>query len=122
VKSLTNRTIQPEGADMPPKFSWSVGLLPAVAAAGQIYGSLTTGREPAANARVEINCGGAVTRAITSGDGSYRAAVPQQGRCTLTVPTFRGSPAVQIVSYPNPAQYDFDLIRRSDGNFELRRR
>ena len=95
--------------------------LPVTAFAGQIYGSLTTGGAAVPKADIEINCGGNVTRAATSSDGSYRANVPQQGRCTLTVASFPGRPSAAVFSYPNPAQYDFQLVKRPDGSYELRR-
>jgi hypothetical protein len=48
--------------------------------------------------------------------------VPQQGRCTFELAGYQGRPSADVFSYPNPAQYDFELVRRPDGNYELRRR
>src|SRR5689334_23285523 len=102
---------------------WGIAflLIPTAAVAGQIYGSVTNGPSPAARVGIEIACGGAVTRAITSGDGSYRAAVPQEGRCIFTIPSLPGRPSAAIFSYPKPAQYDFELVHRGDGGYDLRR-
>jgi hypothetical protein len=33
-----------------------------------------------------------------------------------------GNPSAEIVSSPNPAQYDFELVRRPDGSYNLARR
>lgn len=103
------------------KLFGSFFLLPATALAGSIYGSLTAGGAAVAKAEIEINCNGSITRTATSADGSYRAAIPQQGRCTLTVASFPGRPSAPVFSYPNPVQYDFQLVRRGDGGYELRR-
>lgn len=97
-------------------------LLPAVLYAGQIYGSITSGGKGVARANIEINCGGAITKGVTAADGSYRINVPQQGQCTLTLPDYAGRPAAVIFSNPNPSPYNFELVRRADGNYELRRR
>ena len=101
---------------------WAGVVLPAVLSAGQIYGSLTAGGRAIPRAGITINCGGAVTAGATADDGSYRMNVPQQGRCTFELPGYQGRPSAGVFSYPNPAQYDFDLVRRPDGNYELRRR
>ena len=83
-------------------------LLPSLLHAGQIFGSISSSGKPVPNSPIEINCGGAVTRGATTGDGSYRISVPQQGQCTLTLPQY-GASAI-LVSYPNPSQYDFLLV------------
>lgn len=97
-------------------------LLPAVLYAGQIYGSITSAGRGVARANIEINCSGAITRGATAADGSYRIPVPQQGQCTLMLPDYAGRPSAVIFSNPNPSLYNFELVRRPDGNYELRRR
>ena len=95
--------------------SLGIVLLPSLLYAGQIYGSITSSGKGVANAQIEITCAGATTNGATAGDGSYRINVPQQGQCKLTLlPS--GASAV-VFSYPNPSQYDFQLV----GN-QLRRR
>jgi hypothetical protein len=100
----------------------SIVLLPTALHAGQVYGSVTSAGSGVAKTGVEINCGGATTNGTTAGDGSFRINVPQQGQCLLTLPTYPGRPSAVVFSYPNPSQYDFELARRPDGNYELRRR
>jgi hypothetical protein len=94
------------------KYFWlvvGIVLLPSLLHAGQIFGSISSSGKPVPNAtKIEINCGGAVTQGVTAGDGSYRINVPQQGQCTLTLPQYGASTIV--VSYPNPSQYDFQLV------------
>jgi hypothetical protein len=97
-------------------------LFPAVLYAGQIYGNVTSAGRGVSQAVVEINCAGVITKGATAADGSYRINVPPQGQCTLTLSGYTGAPSAVVFSYPNPSQYDFDLARRGDGNYELRKR
>jgi hypothetical protein len=97
-------------------------FFPAVLYAGQIYGSVFLQGRALANATIEINCAGAVTRGSTAADGSYRVSVPQQGQCSLTLPAYSGPPSAIVFSNPNPSAYNFELVQRQDGHYELRRR
>jgi len=93
------------------KYFWlgvGIVLLPSLLHAGQIFGSISSSGKALVNATIEITCGGAVTKGATTGDGSYRINVPQQGQCTLALPQYGASTIV--VSYPNPSQYDFLLV------------
>lgn len=91
-------------------------LFPVALYAGQIYGFIVDadGR-PVAGAAIQINCGGGQIPSATARDGTYRVNVPQQGPCTLTLPGYKASAA--IVSYPNPSEYNFQLV-----NNQLQRR
>ena len=96
-------------------------LLSVVLRAGQLYGSIMSDGKGVANAAIEINCKGAVTPGSTAPDGAYRIAVPQQGQCTLALPGYAGRPSAVVFSYPNPSQYDFELVKIA-GTYQLRRR
>ena len=100
-----------------------VVLAPALVSAGQIYGTIVSGGEPLKSADIEIQCGkeAAVTGA-TGADGAYRINVPHQGQCTLTLPKHEGRPSAVIFSKPDPAAFNFDLVKGADGKFELKRR
>src|SRR5262245_10579698 len=91
--------------------------------AGQIYGTIVSEGQGVKSANVEIKCGTAepVTGA-TSADGAYRINVAPQGQCTLPLPSYAGSPSTSVFSGPNPALYNFELVKLGDGKFELRRR
>jgi hypothetical protein len=99
-----------------------ITLLPAVLQAGILYGSVTAAGRSVSRTPVEINCDGAITRGLTLADGSYRINVRQQGQCNLMLPSYPNRPFAVVFSYPKPAQYDFDLVKRQDGRYELRRR
>jgi len=103
-------------------FCLVIVLFPTVLHAGQIFGSVTSAGRGISQAGIEIHCGGSVTKGVTAGDGSYRINVVQQGQCTLTLSGYQGSPSAVVFSYPNPSQYDFELVRHPDGNYELRKR
>ena len=97
--------------------------IPAVLHAGQIYGTIVSDGQPVKGASFEIQCGKepAVTGS-TGGDGAYRVNVPAEGQCTFALPTFEGRPSATVFSGPNPASFNFDLVKLGDGKYELRRR
>ena len=98
-------------------------LVPVVAGAGQIYGTIVSGGQGVKSAAVEIQCEKeALVTGMTAADGSYRINVPHQGQCTLTLPSYEGRPSAAIFSGPNPAAYNFELTKLADGKYELKRR
>jgi hypothetical protein len=97
-------------------------LFDVIVFAGQIYGSVILRGGGLANVSIEIDCQGMVTKGVTADDGAYRVNVPQQGQCSLTLPGLAGRPAATVFSTPNPAAYNFELVQRADGIYELRRR
>src|SRR5262245_20908098 len=97
-------------------------LVPAVVSAGQIYGTIVFEGQGLKGAALEIQCGkDEPVKGTTAADGSYRINVPQQGQCTLTLPSYAGSSA-SIFSGPNPAAYNYELTKLADGKYELKRR
>ena len=102
--------------------------VPSVVYAGQVYGTIVQDGKGVGGVNIEIQCGSdaaakdAAVKATTAADGGYRVNVPQQGQCTLTLPEHAGKPSATVFSGPNPALYNFELVKGSDGNFELKRR
>jgi len=98
-------------------------LFSTAVSAGQIYGTIVLEGQGLKSAAIEIQCGkeAAVTGA-TAADGSYRINVSQQGQCTLTLPAYEGRPSAAIFSGPNPAAYNYELVKLANGKFELKRR
>ena len=97
--------------------------LPAVADAGQIYGTIVLEGQGVKSVAVEIQCGKEeLITGTTAADGSYRINVSHQGQCTLTLPSYAGRPSASIFSGPNPAAYNYELVKLGDGKFELKRR
>jgi len=98
-------------------------FVPAVLHAGQIYGTIVSEGQGLKGANIEIQCGSAAAVAgTTAADGAYRINVLPQGQCTLTLPDQAGRPSAAVFSTPNPSLYNFELVKLSDGKFELRRR
>jgi hypothetical protein len=94
-------------------------LLPASLRAGLIYGSVVRQGGAVAKTHIRIQCPGRLAEGDTTGDGSFRIQVQAEGRCTVSLPSFPGASAT-VPSYAKPAQYDFELVPRPGGSFELR--
>jgi len=91
--------------------------------AGQVYGTIVADNQPLKDTDIEVKCGeDAPLKGKTAADGAYRLNVTQQGQCALTLPTYAGKPSATIFSTPNPALYNFVLVKIAEGKFELRRR
>ena len=91
--------------------------------AGQIYGTIVMGGQGVKDATVEIQCGKeAAVSGATAADGTYRLNVPQQGQCSLALPSYEGRPTASVFSSPNPSSYNFELTKLADGKYELKRR
>jgi hypothetical protein len=97
--------------------------IPSVAFAGQVHGTIVLDGKGVGGANVEITCGSdPAVKGTTAADGAYRINVPQQGQCTLVLPGHAGKPSAMVFSSPNPALYNFELVKGGDGNYELKRR
>lgn len=95
----------------------------AVLSAGQVYGTIVADNQPVKDTDIEIKCGeDAPLKGKTAADGAYRINVPQQGQCSLSLPTFAGKPSAAIFSTPNPALYNFEVVKNAEGKVELKRR
>jgi|SRR5688572_25765830 len=96
--------------------------IPSVAHAGQVYGTIVMDGKGVGGTNVEISCGSeAAVKGTTAADGAYRINVPQQGQCTLVLTDQAGKPSAMVFSSPNPALYNFELVKAGNG-FELKRR
>ena len=94
-----------------------------MAHAGQIYGTIVQDGKGVGGASVEITCGSAAAATgTTAADGAYRINVEPQGQCTFVLPRHAGKPSAMVFSSPNPALYNFELVKGADGNFTLKRR
>ena len=96
---------------------------PSLVDAGQIYGTIILGGQGVKAAPIEIQCGKeAAVTGTTAADGYYRINVSQQGQCTLTLTSYEGRPSAAVFSGPNPAAFNYELVKLSDGKYELKRR
>jgi len=97
--------------------------LPAGVSAGQIYGTIVLDGQGVKSVAIEVECGkDEPVKGTTAADGSYRINVAPQGQCTLRLPSYEGRPSAAIFSGPNPAAYNYELVKLADGKYELKRR
>ena len=97
--------------------------LSTVLSAGQVYGTIVADGQPVKDTDIEIKCGEeAPLKGKTAADGAYRINVPQQGQCSLSLPTYTGKPSAPIFSTPNPALYNFAVEKDAEGKIVLKRR
>jgi hypothetical protein len=99
-----------------------VVAIPSIVDAGQVYGTIVMDGKGVGGANVEISCGSdPAVKGTTAADGAYRINVPQQGQCTMVLPAQTGKPSATVFSSPNPALYNFELVKAGNG-YELKRR
>ena len=101
-------------------------FLPNLLHAGQIYGFIASSSRVHVRTAIQVDClDGQVWRpsgsGMTADDGSYRINVARNGQCLLKLPQVPGGPAARVFSYPNPVQYNFQLVGQANG-YALRRR
>jgi hypothetical protein len=96
--------------------------IPSIVHAGQVYGTIVMDGKGVGGTNVEISCGSdPAVKGTTAADGAYRINVPKDGQCTLVLPDQAGKPSAMVFSSPNPALYNFELVKAGSG-YELKRR
>jgi hypothetical protein len=95
-------------------------IVPCLVYAGDIYGTLRENSSPQPNLPFQVYDASnrRVAEGQTQSDGSFRFSLPDSGRFRLTVKTA----SANIFASPNPAQYDFDLVKQPNGSYSLVRR
>ena len=102
---------------------FNLSLFATTTHAAHVYGTLVKNKQPSANTEITIKCGrDDVYGTKTNDRGSYSVRVGTTGECRFIVTNKHGSPEEDIFSYERPARYDFDLVRKSDGRYELKRK
>lgn len=95
-------------------------LLPGVAAAGEIYGTIKENGKPVkAGLKVTVACGEKTASAETDKNGGYRLFASEEGKCTLSVKVGEESPSAVVHSYDDSARYNL-VIEKKDGKTILR--
>ncbi|HEY2987456.1 MAG TPA: hypothetical protein VGL11_07005 [Candidatus Binatia bacterium] len=81
-------------------------FIPAGVAAATIYGTISQGNQPVANAPVVLVCGGSeAAKATTDARGTYRLTTGKTGRCNLKI----GVGSTDVILYQDPTRYDFEI-------------
>jgi hypothetical protein len=98
-------------------------LLAPPALAGEVYGTVSEGGKPVAEATaVEAKCGEHSYPAVkTDKAGSFRVVVQEKGKCTVTVRHKGQSPTLEFASYDEGVQVDLVLVAEN-GTYALKRK
>ena len=86
--------------------------VPALASAGEVFGTIRTDKGPVGEgATVAAKCGAsAFGPASTDKRGAYRLVIDQVGKCTLTITHDSKSATLEVVSFDSAAQADVVLM------------
>jgi len=92
------------------------------ARAGEIYGTIAESGKPAqAGIALKLACAGENADGKTDAYGGYRLKVAATGKCTLTVASKAGAPALDVNLYDKPAHYDL-VLTQDAGKYKLARK
>ena len=97
--------------------------VPTLAAAGEVYGKITSGGAAVGEGtEVAAKCGAKAYPAVkTDKSGSFHLVVAETGKCTLTVTQKGQSATLEVVSYDEGAQADI-VLETKDGKLSARRK
>jgi hypothetical protein len=97
--------------------------LPTLAAAGEVYGKITSGGAAVGEGtEIAAKCGAKTYPAVkTDKTGSFHLVVAEAGKCTLTVTQNGLSASLEVVSYDDGAQADI-VLETKDGKLTARRK
>jgi hypothetical protein len=94
----------------------------SLAAAGEIYGTITEGNKPVAQGlKVEVSIAGKTYAGEANKFGAYRIFVQEKGKCTLTVSVKGVAANAELFSYDKSTRYDW-IVEVQDGKPLLRRK
>ncbi len=93
---------------------------PALASAGEIYGSIREAGKPVKEGlKVEVVCAETPVAVETDTYGAYRLFVQEEGKCTLTVTIGDEKPSIAVHSFEDSARYNL-ILEKKDGKLTLR--
>jgi len=94
--------------------------VPAVAVAGEIYGTITENGTPIKEGmKVNLLCGEKTYGGETDKNGAYRLFAEEEGKCTISVPVGEESPSTTVHSFADSARYNL-ILEKKDGKYTLR--
>ncbi len=104
-------------------FAIATSLIPAVAGAGEVFGTVKGAAGPVGEgAEIAAQCGDQAYGPVkTDKKGAYRLVIGQTGKCTLTVTHDGKSATMNIVSFEDAAQSDVVLAVGADGKLTAKR-
>jgi hypothetical protein len=104
-------------------FSVVAVLLPAVAGAGEVFGTVKGASGPVGEgAEISAHCGENTYGPVkTDKKGTYRLVIAQTGKCELTVTHDGKSATMNVVSFEDATQSDVVLSVGADGKLTAKR-
>lgn len=94
--------------------------VPALAFAGEIYGTINEAGKPVAEGlTVEVACGDAKIATTTDKNGAYRLVAPDDEKCTLELTVGEEKPSITVHSFEDSARYNL-VLEKKDGKYTLR--
>ena len=100
-------------------------VIASPAFAGKIFGDISIDGKPvAAGVKVKVTKPGAAVVAdetATDKFGSYKLAVKEEGKATLTVVYEKSTLEIPVFSTKEPARFDL-VVEKKDGKLSLRRK
>ena len=104
-------------------FAVAASMAPVVASAGEVFGVVKDAAGPVIEgADVAAKCGDKAYGPVkTDKKGSYRLAITETGKCTLTVTRDGKSATMNVVSFDDATQSDVMLTVGADGKLTAKR-
>jgi len=104
-------------------FAAAASMVPVVAFAGEVFGVVKDASGPVVEgADVAAKCGDKSYGPVkTDKKGSYRLAIAQTGKCTLTVTHDGKSATMNVVSFDDATQSDVVITVGADGKLTAKR-
>ncbi len=98
----------------------ALATIPTIAAAGEIYGTITENGAPVKEGmKVGLVCGEKSHTGETDKNGAYRLFADEQGKCTLSVTVGAEKPSTTVHSFSDSARYNL-ILEKKDGKYTLR--
>jgi hypothetical protein len=103
-------------------FAATVSMVPVLAFAGEVFGTVKGASGVVDGAEVAAKCGDKAYGPVkTDKKGAYRLVIAQTGKCTLTVTQDGKSATMNVVSFDDATQTDVVLAVGADGKLTAKR-
>jgi hypothetical protein len=100
----------------------TASMLPVATYAGEVFGVVKQSSGGVEGADIAASCGDKTYGPVkTDKKGSYRLAIAQTGKCTLTVTHDGKSATMNVVSFDDATQSDVVLTVGADGQMTAKR-
>ena len=98
-----------------------ITLIPPLASAGELFGSVSDGGHALANTKIELQIGGKKYETTTDAQGSYRLFAEEKGKGQFFANVPPKPVSADVFSSDHAVRYDWNIESR-DGQKTLRRK